>query len=509
MAPKVLRRPGAALPRGDRPLGVAKAGAKAKAKARVRARALPAGVLRRPARLGPHAGEEPEELGVEANSEKFTAGEVVVARDLPLETWQAGLHIAVVKGIYWEEEVTLAGRVQGLVTQGEQVLLRLRLEGTQNESLVKWAGANPQSWLEVDLCGKECPLLSKDGLVHCQRLQKILPGKQAAWMDNLVAGGGAGAVEDEMHKLRDRQRELAGQTHQPVRREGGGKPKASSSGTSEEGKKKRKRKKKKKKKDKAKNSGTKTLAAVFGSTGLDPEPTQRKRFRRRARRIAKKKGPKGSSSSSGSSTSSEDSDASTGAGSQLFGEEVRVKRVWKRSPGSLTLSTLEMMQQAVVTQSGQPWDLDRSSVPPIFSQYWRLALQSRMGGAMGRESQTLCFLQDLLLQGKVAAACDVVTQRLKGLEQIAAGGHFTVAQRPELVPIEASLMTSPSEALEAARLHRADVKARASSARPWEKRSDWERKEEPKGKGKTKDQKGKGKGKGENAGQGKDEKGKK
>ena len=48
--------------------------------------------------------------------------------------------------------------------------------------------------------------------------------------------------------------------------------------------------------------------------------------------------------------------------------------------GALTLNTLEQMQLAVVTTSGQMWDLDRSSLPPIFSQYWKLALQSKMSG---------------------------------------------------------------------------------------------------------------------------------
>ena len=509
MAPKLVR-PAAALPPGGRRLGVRiparRVGAKAKGKAAAKPKAVPVGILKRPARGVSEEITEEEALGVKDSSEKFSAGEAVVARDLPLEVWQTGLHIAVVKGIYWEEEITVAGRVQGLVTHGDQRVLRLKPEGTQNESLVKWAGANPYALLEVDLCNKDCPLMSKDGLVHCQQVRKVLPGKQDAWMDNLEGDGVAGNAEDEMRRLRARQRDLTRGAGPDEKGAGGEKPKASSSGSSEAQKKKKK--KKKTKKEKSKISGTKTLEAVFGGTGLDPEPAQRRRFRRRARRIAKKKGHKGTSSSSGSSTS-EDSESTTVAGSHLFGEEVRVKRVWKRSPGSLTLSTLEMMQQAVVTQSGQPWDLDRSSVPPIFTQYWRLALQSRMGGAMGRESQTLCYLQDLLLQGKIAAACDVVPQRLTGLEQIAAGGHFSVAQRQELVPVETSLMTSPTEALEAAKLHREDLKARSSAARPWDRKSDWDKKDDLKGKGKSKEQKGKGKGKGEQQGQNKEERGKK
>jgi hypothetical protein len=126
---------------------------------------------------------------------------------------------------------------------------------------------------------------------------------------------------------------------------------------------------------------------------------------------------------------------------------------------------------------------------------------------MSRETQTLCFLQDLILQGRVAAAADVVTQRLKSLEQLSAGGHYQITQRQELTPLEVTYMTSPMEALEVSRIHKEELRARASSSRPWERRSDWDRRgDENKGKGKTKEGKGKNKGKGEKGGHPKDEK---
>ena len=103
---------------------------------------------------------------------------------------------------------------------------------------------------------------------------------------------------------------------------------------------------------------------------------------------------------------------------------------------------------------------------------------------MSRETQTLCFLQDLILQGRVAAAADVVTQRLKSLEQLSAGGHYQITQRQELTPLEVTYMTSPMEALEVSRIHKEELRARASSSRPWERRSDWDRRgDENKGKG--------------------------
>ena len=170
----------------------------------------------------------------------------------------------------------------------------------------------------------------------------------------------------------------------------------------------------------------------------------------------------------------------------------------KRFPGALTLGTLEMVQEALVSQSGQPWDIDRSSLPPVFSQHWRMNLTRKMTGPMSREAQTLCYLQDLLLQGKVATTCDTITQRLKSLEQMSQGTHYSIAQRQELVPTEVAVMTSPMESLEASRLEKEESRAKTAASRPWSRNSEWERRPEAdKGKGKHKDGKGKGKPKGD------------
>ena len=485
MPPKTaLRRPAGAGPIGHRAV---RGGAGAQALARAKAG------VRRPA----SAAEETR--GVEGDSEIFQRGEAVEAYKLPLETWKSGTHIAITKGIYWEEEVQVAGRVEGLATKKDQVTLSFRLDGTKNESLVKWSGSHPGVALEVDICQPGCSLTSKDGLLHCQVVQKVLDSTRAAWMNNLVAAETPMGAEDGLRRLRLREKELAKRKGTEDDK-GVGEPQEDTlSGSSEDAKKKRK---KKKKKDKVRVVGTKSPAALFATTALDPKPEVRRRVRRRARRLTKRRNKKESTGSSGSSSVTSDTGSSEADGARLFGEEVRIKKVWRKSPGALTLNTLEQMQLAVVTTSGQMWDLDRSSLPPIFSQYWKLALQSKMSGPLDRESQTLCFLQDLLLQGKVAAACDVVTQRLKGLEQISAGGRYSIAQRQELVPLDFHQMTTATEALEASRIQREELKAKSLSSRPWEKKPEWEkRSEEPKGKGKTKD-KGKLKGKGDRQAQG-------
>jgi len=349
MPPKAaLRRPAGAGPIGRRAV---RGGAGAKALARAKAG------VRRPA----SAAEETP--GVEGDSEIFQRGEAVEAYKLPLETWKSGTHIAITKGIYWEEEVQVAGRVEGLATKKDQVTLSFRLEGTKNESLVKWSGSHPGVALEVDICQPGCSLISKDGLLHCRVIQKVLDSTRAAWMNNLVAAETPMGAEDELRRLRLREKELA-KRKRTEDDKGVGEPQEDTlSGSSEDAKKKRK---KKKKKDKVRVVGTKSPAALFATTALDPKPEVRRRVRRRARRLTKRRNKKESTGSSGSSSVTSDTGSSEADGARLFGEEVRVKKVWRKSPGALTLNTLEQMQLAVVTTSGQMWDLDRSSLPPIF-----------------------------------------------------------------------------------------------------------------------------------------------
>eukprot|EP00435_Cladocopium_sp_Y103_P008171 s1332_g2.t1 len=459
--------------------------------------AAPRGVLRRPARA-----EEAEDRGGPELSETLEEGREVEAHRVGLASWRIGKRLVVTEGTYWEEPVKVAGILKGLRLEEEQAFLSFKIEGTQSEALVKWVGAHPSTLAELHICRPDCVKMSKDGLVHVNKVLLPKVEEKEPWMENLVeVRKRPEEEEDELRRLREHSRrrtpEEIRELDTPV---GAGKAKSSSS-SEDERKKKKKKKKKKEDKEKLKIVATKDLTAVFGTTALDPRPPIRKRVKKRARRAAKKRGRRGdsdSTSSPGTSSGSEDTAEETG---HLFGEEVKVKMVGKRFPGALTLSTVEVMQTAVVSQSGQPWQLDRSSLPPIFTQYWRMMLSGKMTGAMNREAQTLCYLQDLLLQGRVATACDTITQRLKGLEQVADGSHYLVAQRQELVPLEKTAMTTPMESLEATRLQREEAKAKASAARPWVRNPEWEnRGGEMKGKGKTKDSKGKGKTKGDRSG---------
>lgn len=66
------------------------------------------------------------------------------------------------------------------------------------------------------------------------------------------------------------------------------------------------------------------------------------------------------------------------------------------------------------------------------------------------------------------------------------------------MPTEVNLLSSPVETLEASRLQREELRARNAASRPWEKKTEWDKRgEDHRGKGKGKDMKGKGKSKGD------------
>lgn len=421
----------------------------------------------------------------------FDRGITAEASLIPLEVWKKGLRVVVVDGSYWEEKVSVAGVVQQVVANGEEVQLEIDLRGTQCEALVKWKGANPGKALIIDLCRKDCPLTSKDGLVHCQLIKKLLPDAEEAWMRNLE---GMDKPEDELKLLRRRSEALEPRKED---RPGGRKEQVSSEETSRRSRKRKKKKNRKERKEKRKVVGTKSLKSLFETTGLDPEPQQRKRIMKRARHVAKKKSKKGSSTSSSSASSLESSGGEEGS-SGLFGEETKVRSVWTKYPGCLTQSAVRQLQRSLIQQSGQPWELDQSALPPIFSQYWRMVLDHKASRAISREMQTLSFVLDLLLQGRPASAADAATQRLKSLEQMAGGADYRVTQRLEVVPLESTSMSSTVETLEASRVQREEMKARNAAAKGWERKGgkgdfeSWD----VKGKNKKGDPYGKGKGKG-------------
>lgn len=324
MPPK-FRRPAGAL--GPVAKAAAKAGAaKAKAKAGVKAKARPKRGARDRGRRD--RGRDPEEAR---------------GRGAPISEWKKGLRVVLSEASYWEEKLQVAGVLEKVEFDGEAVTAYLNLEGTTGEGLVKWKGKYPGQLLSVHFCPKDCGKVSKDGLAHCEKVRLLKPEFEEAPPGRKKEKRGSGSESEAS----------SGEKH-----------------SGKKGKKKKKKKSASSKEKKKKVSGTKSLETVFGSTGLDPDPTTRRKVLRRAKKLAKKKARR-SSSSSESTTSSESSLSGEGGSSVIFGQEVKVKSLWLRVPGALTAATLQQLQSALVHQTGQPWELDRKALPPIFTQYWK------------------------------------------------------------------------------------------------------------------------------------------
>ena len=104
------------------------------------------------------------------------------------------------------------------------------------------------------------------------------------------------------------------------------------------------------------------------------------------------------------------------------------------------------------------------------------------------------------MTGQIGLALDLGAQRLKSLELMARGSHFTVAQEVEILGKEQSTMSSTVEMQEAARRAREAGKAKMEASKPYGSRSsnpgrneDWNNKGGKKGQEKGKGQKGDGK----------------
>ena len=324
-------------------------------------------------------------------------------------------------------------------------------------------------------------------------------------MSNLL-GAGVDRGADDLAALRDdqRRRREAGEEVHPGKEapkdDGSEDDPEETPDEEEESKAKKKKKKKdkgKKKKNKFKVVGTKELSKLFKDTGLDPAPKTRRRFKRRAAKVARAKKDQaegGSSDSSGSSSSEEIEDDT------MFGGGSKIVSIGRRFPGTLAATAIEEAAEGLVTLEGGVWNTTTGALPALFGRYHRLHLQGRMTPAMSRQCHTLTQILDSLMRGEAARACDLAAQRVKALEMMAQGSHFSVAQQLELVGKETLTMSTTAEYQDAARRAREEGKAKAESARPYGSRGygGGRNEEGQKGSGK----KGGGKGKG-NKGDGK------
>eukprot|EP00435_Cladocopium_sp_Y103_P032755 s294_g8.t1 len=435
--------------------------------------AAPRRVLRRPAARIPPAGE---------------GGEEIDTSTITLDQCRELKEVLIVDGNYWEEKVVAALVVKEVFLREGDLYLRAQVQGTQSEGFLKAVTDFRDRMVEVHLCREGCTGLPHvEGVVHAWKLKKI-GARKDGWMTNLVPGEGDRRPEDEMAELReDRERlgGLPGEGRGDIRRRSPSQKKKT---------KKRSRSRRRQRRAPLKVEPRKGLEAIYKNTGADPDPAIRRRFRKKASKIARRK--RAQSSSSGS-TSSETSASREMGDSTLFGSASKVQTIGRRLPGTLAAAAVEEAAEALVTQEGGLWEVDTGPLPPLLVRYFKQQLAGRMSPAMARETQTLCQAVDYLLRGKCVETLDLLSQRIKALEMQSGGVHYTVAQQQELLPRELTSISTTPEYQEAARRAREEGKARLDASKPYGARSmgsnkgdDWSKGAGKKGQTKGKTPKG-------------------
>ena len=322
--------------------------------------------------------------------------------------------------------------------------------------------------LQVHFCGEDCEgALTDPKLLHGNWFERV-DLKDLPWMTNLESAvpKHPSPEIDDLAALRKMQEEAA----------------KHDKGASKERKKKEKKRRRRddsrgeeereeaspKKKEVTVEPGQKSLSSVFGGTGLDPNPARRQRVLRRAKRLGrshkKKKKKSSSSKASGSSSSSTSSSSSRmGVDTGLFDGEDKLQRIWKKCPGALTTGALREARQGLLSQAGTLWNVDQGELPPVFTQYCRQQILAPMtvSPVLTQELLTLSQALDLLLQGRVASTADVLCQRIKCVESLAKGYHWSVGRQLELVRSDQFSIAEGSEALSAARKAKEEERLRS------------------------------------------------
>lgn len=163
-----------------------------------------------------------------------------------------------------------------------------------------------------------------------------------------------------------------------------------------------------------------------------------------------------------------------------------------------------------MSQAGTLWNIAEGELPPIFTQYVRQQIigPRSVSPAIHQELLTVGQALDHLLLGKIAGCADILSQRLKSLESLVRGNHYSVGRQLELIKADTLGIAANSEALAAAKRAREEDKLRSLVASPMGSKGN-----EPYYAGKAgrkgKDGKSTGKGRSEEGGKGKGGEGRK
>jgi hypothetical protein len=400
--------------------------------------------------------------------------------------------LVVKKGKYYQQDTSFAFQVEREEIDGGEREIAGVLTGTESEALLRFGTGEKPCRIQVHLCGPQCRQMRENpNLLHAKFIKLLSPEAEKTWENNLIEVSETAILQAEAEASKKKKEDLQ---KEEERR---------SSSTSPSTKKKKKKKKKKKARRAeggelrapgrtklgGKTSAKKTTEALFQGTGLDPSWKSRKKILKMVKKKLKKS--RETSSSSGSSTSS----TSSGSGGEAVLEDrSKLHRIAAIAPGVLAAQGISNMKEFLTQIAGTGWEEDRQSLPPLLGLYHRTYMVGRLSGGVSREFSTLCWVGDLLLQGRASEAMDALVQRLKSLELTAAGTSWATSQKLELVPPPTASIGGRSEIQVARKEARLDQQVFPSSGafekgRPKgkEKGNDSTSKGKDKGKGKTKE----------------------
>ena len=426
--------------------------------------------------------------------EKYNSGDPVVLSEVPLHLWRRGDLLIFDQGYYYGKVAKAAGRFRQIDFEGADTHVEVIVSGTGDEELLRHATGSTSKLLKVHACPDLCGKVPHGPLIlHSREVRHVAREgeKDLTWELNLEGGEERG---DDLEELRKRQEEHARDKKEDRER------------SSPEGEKRKRRKKKRKKRpedssveSKEGNTGLKNrkygglqvakkgLKEVFRGTGLDPSGKTRLKVAAFARRKMRKVKLRDKDTDSESSS---DSEVSSLQPDDFMVDDNKVKQLARFGPGLLTSNAVTQMRSALVDMEGS-WGTEGEEVPPVMLRYTRATMANRLSGGVLKEGITVAAAIDLLLQGRVAEAGDLLTQRLKALEQNSQGIPWGVTEKMELMPPLQPAIRSRGEALEAQREYRLDLKSKAQvgsyPGKSWGGgKGKQKSKQEDKGKGKKK-----------------------
>ena len=128
---------------------------------------------------------------------------------VPLDKLLGCPKVIVTHGVYWKEKVDAAGTFTGLKVKDGEQWMDFKVDGSQNEPIVRFLSGTSDRTLRAHLCPPGCGQeLAADSILHVVKVQKLEAGKEVGWMTNFCRGGEkprrrrVGRIEERSRRLR-------------------------------------------------------------------------------------------------------------------------------------------------------------------------------------------------------------------------------------------------------------------------------------------------------------------